>query len=53
MILENFRLGGVSSQELINAQNELLKAEELFISNKVDIYFKIKLLNFYKSGTIN
>lgn len=53
MISEKFRLGGVSSQELINAQNELFKAEELLLSSKINLFYKVKIINFYKNGYID
>lgn len=53
MIYEKFRLGGISSQELINAQNELFKAEELLLSSKINLFYKVKIINFYKNGYID
>jgi len=48
-----FRLGGTNVQEIINAQNDLLRVNEVFLKLKIEEYFTIKLLEFYQYGKIN
>lgn len=52
MTLDYFKLGGISSIEVINAQNEFLKANEILINNKIDFFLKLKIVEYYKYGKI-
>lgn len=52
MVFEHFKLGGIGSQELIMAQDDLLKAKQVLLSNIIDLYFKLKMIDFYKTGQI-
>jgi len=50
---EYFRIGGTNVQEIINAQNDLLRSNELILKLKIEEYFSLKLLEFYQYGKIN
>ncbi len=52
-MVDYFRLGGTNVQEIINAQNDLLRVNEVFLKLKIEEYFTIKLLEFYQYGKIN
>ncbi len=52
MVFEHFKLGGIGSQELIMAQDDLLKAKQVLLDNSIDLYFKLKMIDFYKTGQI-